>query len=1532
MTLPNFLTDKTQTYDFKPLTRVLRGLKMMNLEDTPDVGLTNFKTQVDANPQGVLSGLKKLGRTPDTEAFIKAIKPDVNEEHLQSIFGSLGSTSSLSKGGIWDVSKPQSLANPAGRTENPVSNTQPLGVIPKVTKDLSNTIQGTRVNQVINPTTLEEAERPTIKLATQKGTSFDWKPSDEEWSNMSVAEKVNYQTNPEQWLEDKPKWEKQRALLSQIEGVAQNLFGINPKTELYDVDNTSPEAIKAQLFGAGSAALNVLPVPELKPAAKLALKGLDYLIPGISEGLGKALAKADQTTLIQTLKKLGNTPLGKGLTSPELQRGSLNLGSKATEATSEDVVQRFLSTPDEQLLSIGLPEQVQKKLVDEAYLQPDYVSKMSVKEAKQELQALATKQTEMAPSTSFQTGLPRMEKPAQTAITDLEKGFNEFGVKPGQTLTVTDPYTKKTITGVLQNDGRVIAQDGSELAPNWARLKPADMTVKVETGQITQPLANEGAQVAKETLSAEQGQTIAKQLDVNYNGIQQGFGDTPAQYTFTDKKTGSTFVAKDAAEAQTKLTDMRAKFAGAGKPPVEPPKAGTGTIEPERPKYSGTPLEQARQIQTDLETDIKVGREAVKGNRDPLVSLARLSLRDADRLNARSKTLIKRLEQGATVTDEEINALKDRVASLKDWQKWSVQDSVTKVKTVASENLNEALEAGRDRIASQSDYYKNVVRETTEAGKGTLEDRTASLSDYFKNKIAGQAGEFKATAENLSDAKKRLTDYIQQRLPLKERGKLIDAVANVNSESTMRDAVAKVAKVADEAEKRELRVDIIKELRTATVKRENGITKGKYTAEIQAHIDAIRHNLNIDRDKATAQIEDNILKFTRGEMTQAKMLEQNELLSIAGVKGQSASQLEHTLEVIQNLKKTGRLERTTKYLDQKAVRDKRISDIVSELTKGKGTKSVASSIPCEMTATKDTVLGKVFNRNYSFGSLMEKLSKYTKKPRQSALAKLDQLAYTSRQAESEGIISTFSESQKKALEIFGAKNRSELTNTWRQMTHEKVKLRIKIVHPTEGPKWVDLELTKGQLMKKYQEMLDPTLDKTFEEGMNWGYDARSAVVDSLTDKEKAWAEYQMNHYQKYWDSINQVYKEKYGVDLGHNPYYSPIRRDIEAEIPEDLLVYEDLQNYASVLNGSLKARVASRKPLKFTDANEVFVNHIQQMEHFKAWANTMTDLRSTFGSKQVRDAIIQYHGKDILGQVDTLIDRFAKAGVDRQHTVHALDILRANFSRSILGLKPNIALQQVTTLPMFLSEMSVKDLTLGIADFYKNPIANYRKAIKSGYLNTRYTQGMERDIAAAKSMNLYRRAFSGQGSVKDWTYALMESGDKAGVVPGWWAKYKAGLKEGLSDVDAMREAGMAVDRTQNTSAIDTLSTLQSGGSFWKAMTMFQNQPNKYFQIIANNMRDIRYGRGNPVKAAVSVALAWAVMPAIFQFVSDGFQFKKDRQARAVLLGPINDLLVIGQIAQNLGDKIAGEPFDYQPSPATSVINDTGNLISKIRGI
>ncbi|KKM07142.1 hypothetical protein LCGC14_1736870, partial [marine sediment metagenome] len=118
----------------------------------------------------------------------------------------------------------------------------------------------------------------------------------------------------------------------------------------------------------------------------------------------------------------------------------------------------------------------------------------------------------------------------------------------------------------------------------------------------------------------------------------------------------------------------------------------------------------------------------------------------------------------------------------------------------------------------------------------------------------------------------------------------------------------------------------------------------------------------------------------------------------------------------------------------------------------------------------------------------------------------------------------------------------------------------------------------------------------------------------------------------------------------------------------------------------------------------------------------------------------------------------------------------------------------------------------------------------SEMFKARMSVGFERDIRAAMEKH-GKAAISGRGKFTDWFLLQIRLGDTFAVTQGMWAKYKAGLKQGLSQEEAIAAAEDTTGRTQPSFGIDTLSAIQNGGSWLKLMTMFQNQPNKYFRIV-----------------------------------------------------------------------------------------------------
>ena len=783
----------------------------------------------------------------------------------------------------------------------------------------------------------------------------------------------------------------------------------------------------------------------------------------------------------------------------------------------------------------------------------------------------------------------------------------------------------------------------------------------------------------------------------------------------------------------------------------------------------------------------------------------------------------------------------------------------------------------------------------------------------------------------IQQTKQILVDYIRHKLPLFVRGKLIAQVKQVKNDRQLMYAINLVDKYAEETRQKILRSKIEKELKSTKAKVDSGILKGKYTADVQRTLDTIKANIFADKDDARDKMIDNISKYQEGKLSYDDMRSNNEILSLLGIQGMTSDELYDVLDTIRSIKDNGKTIRELQAFNENT-RIQRIKErLVDILTGNQGIREGVASIPTKDLELRQGKIGtsveKILNWQYGWDDIMDKLSKFDSKSKQfeSDLSKFAGEIHESRRSQDEGEEKYLKHIQRKVKEIFGIEKKQELNAFLNSLKGQDVD--IGTFKNTDGVS-VHLKLTKEQLMKKYQELQDITLDNTFRNTMKWTDEMMDAVNDSLTDKEKSWADYHMEFYQTYYDTVNDVYREYYGVDLPHNLNYSPISRDIESTVAENVLLAREASQYASTINGSLKSRTKTTAPLKFSDATGTLINHVFRMEHFKAWTASMRDMRRIFGDDEIRTAIRQYHGSDMLRTIDNYLTDMARDSIDRMLINKGCDILRKNFTKAVLGIKPAIALKQMPSVWAYSTEMSFKDFIGGILDFWKHPLKNYHTMVDaSPFLRKRFSVGFERDIKFAMQKSV-SKTITKTGSFSDWFMLLIKSGDKFAVSQGSWAKYRSELNKGSSTDAAIRAAEATTKRTQPTFDLETMSSLQRGGSFMKLLTMFQNQPNKYFRIIANNARNIKFGRQSVAKGLSNIFLAWVMLPVLFQFIADAFRVDKKHMARAIVLGPLNDILVAGQLIRTGYGWLSGETFDAQISPVFSTLHDLQIAITK----
>ena len=781
-----------------------------------------------------------------------------------------------------------------------------------------------------------------------------------------------------------------------------------------------------------------------------------------------------------------------------------------------------------------------------------------------------------------------------------------------------------------------------------------------------------------------------------------------------------------------------------------------------------------------------------------------------------------------------------------------------------------------------------------------------------------------------------LANFVRESLPMNVRGKYITAVARVKTDAQLDRQMVRVREFAELNAQKVLKVEIRKEIKKAQAKIKDHILKGRFTPDVQRRIDMLTHNLTRDRDSAREKMAENIVNYDSGKLSYSEMLNDNETLNFAGIERMSSEELANTLEYIKILETIGRSERQAKQERETERINIVRTDISGILTGGEGLKLGVGAVPRKGLAAKPTWLDSFVNWQYSLDNLADKLSKLdpVSAPYQSVLSKFVAQAHRATSRQAIGTKEAYNKIKDVVKDVYKVKSTFDINQVLNGLD-EEVNLGVfefteeyKANHP--GATTVEIKMTRDEMIAKYMQMQDYTLGNALTEGMGWSQKVRDTINNTLTVEEKKLSEAIFNFYEDYYSGISEVYREIYNVDMPQNSRYSPRFRDFEVDVIENVLTFQDAHRYAGVTAQSIKARQQSSRPLKFQGATKLLSNHVEQMEHFKAWATTMRDMRRVFGNKEVRQAIEQYHGRGILGLIDKFINQMARGGIETAATNRVADYLRRSFTKSILAIKPVVGLKQVPSLFAYLSEMKATEFFGGVADYWKSPIANFKFLYKNseGY-RARVSQGFERDIRAATAKH-GKNKLSGRVGFLDWFLLQIRMMDTFAVTQGMWAKYQTGLKKGLSQADAIAAAEDTTNRTQPSFGIDTLSALQNSGSWLKLMTMFQNQPNKYFRIEADNLRNFKYGRGSRAKAASTILLVHVMLPMLFQYIADAFQWKPERQARAGILGSLNYILIGGQLIQSAWGWLTDLPFDWQVSPVLSTVDEIQKAFFKAK--
>ena len=895
-----------------------------------------------------------------------------------------------------------------------------------------------------------------------------------------------------------------------------------------------------------------------------------------------------------------------------------------------------------------------------------------------------------------------------------------------------------------------------------------------------------------------------------------------------------------------------------------------------------------------------------------------------------------KIEEKQDKLQEKINELEKENAELDealktteiDTDKAEIKTTIAKNKKTIKALQNNIKDLESQRLALNEDV-ENAIKEadTLSEKRSVLDEERAGLSEgvidengqidmsvkQYKNQ---RLGALKRTMRAIANALKtgaRLTrreirdvqntalSLIKNSdMPNSDKAKFLTTLRDINSQEKLQKAlpglIQKIGELEERANKKGALKYIDKLLKQAKPKKGGKTPVGKFTADIQKVLDNIKEATGLTTEEAYAEIEKIFDEAKDRDLTEDEISKIRALYNFSGLNEKSAKDLLPLARMLKMLIVDGKVAAELKAEAKREHKEQIVSEAIKSIEGDAGEIVVDRKAPGFKKVFSQFLrtLGHTFD---GWEGLMHTLSLDDKAHKLQKMLDI----FPAKMKKIHGIMTATKKVNESFKNIYGLKNDRQFL---KKCNEDGVIVDVGEYVNQDG-ETVTLQMSRAEARKLYMEMKDPTLRESFVEGNKYTFDedvsatqksTQSLINEFLTPEDKAFADWQLQFYKEYGKYTNEFYREKYGMDMPANEFYSPIKRSSK-EIQDGYDWRNEVLFRLSMQPSSYKARTNVKTAIAPQNDMICLADHISQNEHFIAMDSLVTDMDTIFKNKEIRDKIINKYGDSILGVVDQFINDIKRDGIETARAeLRGLNKYRTYLQGGLLGIKAQIALKQMTAIGVFANDISAKDFAMGLADFFKNPQRAVEILSKSDFLKDRADAlSMEmRDLMRSNQFHLFTKMHG----LRQWMFWFTQFGDKWSIIMGGWTVYQSTLKNTGSEKMAMEAFERAADKYQQSGHVDQLSAWQrSNNVFQKALVMFTSDQMKQARAELHAIRDaIVSGRKEDiVQAAKTIAIMHIILPNLVQFITNGMAWDDDDQLRATVLGPFNVYPIVGDL-------------------------------------
>ena len=793
-----------------------------------------------------------------------------------------------------------------------------------------------------------------------------------------------------------------------------------------------------------------------------------------------------------------------------------------------------------------------------------------------------------------------------------------------------------------------------------------------------------------------------------------------------------------------------------------------------------------------------------------------------------------------------------------------------------NENRNVALAAYYEWINSLPDEIKDDYESRFTYDVGLIE-RNEHVDKFDKAKRNIIAAALEVENQNSlpqNEKYKQVVMEIMKNLSFlqpEDKAKLTTNVLDIDSVSMLMASVDNILDIAKTMEdvnyRRRLEREIHQELQTTKNIKKNGRTVGKYNYKSNKIFEELR---NLDRlspetaneyrleNKRFADAEDNGISY------KDRLI--NKFLSYkAGGRTFADTELMKELyDEIVKIKLAGKSAKSEQDLQEKLSEEKDIDELIKIIQSKKNAK-VTTKAYINMFGNLESIINALFNKDIKERYASEILYDETQ---------AQAWQYEQKKNFEEQVAKIYNLPQwlwdKKIIEYL---NEKHTYNEYRRK-YDKEGNVIKTRN-------INRELTKMDIIQAYIWSKNDILEKRLIN--QFGEDQLYNMFDELSIEDVKFAELMMRTAQSYYPMVNKAFIEKYGLDLPKVSCYFPSTPERGSEVD----LYNDYSS-KSLGNGFTKSRASSEiLPMDFHNPVTTLYSHIEGVAKFTFMSKNLDTANIRFRNNDLKRAVIDKYGEDAYRSLEqSLINiTYKKEAPVFNGYQKVLDSLASNWVQANVSIKPIVGLKQLLSANNYAVDMPYMKWQTGFLKAIASPKKTIDYMMSIPYLKARYGGSFSNEFL---KQTIENSAFATTKKLKDLCSTFIKMGDIGAIIFGGKPYIDYLIKDkGMSEADAIKQFILSTNRSQQSSAVSSLSNFQVAATrnpIGRLFIAYKNSPQQYVRMCGDAIISATNGDISKVQAAKLLFQYGYLQPFLYAAATSGSLF------RLLIAGDDDDLL------------------------------------------